>query len=311
MSQRSEKYARRMTLRMDKLERSLEQMERAGEARREEKRSQEAFEQAVFAVRERQEREWDRDQAQARRRASRERRRAVRWRAAAVLLALLLVLLLTAALIMGPPQNGNFVGRGDARERTEISPEAETEASGLCGDEAAALGAAVLRPALGTDREETEVSGRSGGKAAPAALLTVEEAPGDTAGTVSGGPEEEENEKIEAALLARAEKIENVKVTHYCICETCCGKTPEDPAYGITASGLRATTGVSVGVDPSVIPLGADVLVDYGDGTGLHYYRADDTGSGVTGAHIDLCVSSHREAEELGIRRATVYWTKP
>lgn len=278
MSQRSEKYARRMTLRMDKLERSLEHMERAEEARREEKRSQEAFEQVVSAVREQREREWDRDRAQARRRASRERRRAVRWRAAAVLLALLLVLLLTAALIMGPPQNGNFVGRGDAREWTEISPEAETEASGLCGDEAAALGAAVLRPALGTDREETEASGRSGN---------------------------------EAALLARAEKIENVKVTHYCICETCCGKAPEDPAYGITASGLRATTGVSVGVDPSVIPLGADVLVDYGDGTGLHYYRADDTGSGVTGAHIDLCVSSHREAEELGIRRATVYWTKP
>ena len=119
-----------------------------------------------------------------------------------------------------------------------------------------------------------------------------------------------ENERIEAALLARAARIENVKVTHYCVCETCCGKTPEDPAYGITASGLRATPGVSVGVDPDVIPLGADVLVDYGDGE-LHYYRADDTGSGVTGAHIDLCVGSHEEALQAGVRTATVWWVMP
>lgn len=123
-------------------------------------------------------------------------------------------------------------------------------------------------------------------------------------------PEAAENERIEAALLARAARIENVKVTHYCICETCCGKTPEDPAYGITASGLRATPGVSVGVDPDVIPLGADVLVDYGDGE-LHYYRADDTGSGVTGAHIDLCVGSHEEALQAGVRTATVWWVMP
>lgn len=134
-------------------------------------------------------------------------------------------------------------------------------------------------------------------EAAPARVLRAE-------------PEAAENERIEAALLARAARIENVKVTHYCICETCCGKAPEDPAYGITASGLRATPGVSVGVDPDVIPLGADVLVDYGDGE-LHYYRADDNGSGVTGAHIDLCVGSHEEALQAGVRTATVWWVMP
>ena len=138
-------------------------------------------------------------------------------------------------------------------------------------------------------------------KAAPAQALRAEP---------EAEQEAAENERIEAALLARAARIENVKVTHYCICETCCGKTPEDPAYGITASGLRATPGVSVGVDPDVIPLGADVLVDYGDGE-LHYYRADDTGSGVTGAHIDLCVGSHEEALQAGVRTATVWWVMP
>lgn len=122
--------------------------------------------------------------------------------------------------------------------------------------------------------------------------------------------EEAENELIEAALLARATKIEDAIVTHYCICSKCCGKSPDHPAYGITASGKLATPGVSVGVDPDVIPLGADVLVDYGDGE-IHYYRADDTGIGISGNHIDLCVGSHQEALELGVRSATVWWVMP
>lgn len=45
----------------------------------------------------------------------------------------------------------------------------------------------------------------------------------------------------------------------------------------------------------------------YGDGE-IHYYRADDTGSGVTGRHIDLCAGSHEEALQMGRRTATVYW---
>lgn len=115
-----------------------------------------------------------------------------------------------------------------------------------------------------------------------------------------------ENEMIEEALLARAVRLEDVLVTHYDCCIACCGKTD-----GITASGLRATPGVTVAVDPAVIPLGADVLVDYGDGTGLHYYRADDVGGAVKGNHIDLCVESHEKADELGRRQATVWWVIP
>ena len=111
----------------------------------------------------------------------------------------------------------------------------------------------------------------------------------------------------EPLRLNQAHVLENVTVTHYCICQRCCGKAPDHPAYGITASGRRATPYVSVAVDPSVIPLGADVLVDYGDGE-IHYYRADDTGSGVGSRHIDLCVGSHAEALQMGHRTATVYW---
>lgn len=118
--------------------------------------------------------------------------------------------------------------------------------------------------------------------------------------------EAQEAQSIEDALLAQATKIDNVTVTHYCTCKKCCGKSPDHLAYGITASGRKATPYVTVAVDSSVIPLGSDVLVDYGDGV-IEYYRADDTGSGVGGKHIDLCVSSHEEAINLGVRTATVY----
>ena len=116
-------------------------------------------------------------------------------------------------------------------------------------------------------------------------------------------PQEDfENERIEDALMSRANVIEGVTVTHYDTCVACCGKDD-----GITASGVRATPGVTVAVDPTVIPLGSDVLVDYGDGE-IHYYRADDVGGAVKGNHIDLCVGSHEEALQLGCRTATVYW---
>lgn len=114
--------------------------------------------------------------------------------------------------------------------------------------------------------------------------------------------EDYENYCIESALLGRATKIENVVITHYDACRKCCGNDK-----GITASGREATPYVSVAVDQSVIPLGSDVLIDYGDGE-IHYCRADDTGSGVNGNHIDLCVTTHQEAIRLGVKHATIYW---
>ena len=116
--------------------------------------------------------------------------------------------------------------------------------------------------------------------------------------------EDFENYYIEQALLAKANKIENVKVSHYCCCVKCCGKDD-----GITYSGVKATPGVTVAVDTSIIPLGSDVLVDYGDGI-INYYRADDTGSAIKGNELDLCVSSHQDAINLGVRTATVYWVE-
>lgn len=118
--------------------------------------------------------------------------------------------------------------------------------------------------------------------------------------------EDFENEKIEAALLAKATKIEECKITFYCtekrkhICGT---------GDGITASGTEVTAYVTVAVDPKVIPLGSTVLVDFGDGV-IHYFVAEDTGGAVKGNHIDIAVEGHQEALELGIKTATVWYIK-
>lgn len=105
----------------------------------------------------------------------------------------------------------------------------------------------------------------------------------------------------------KREKIDDVLLTHYCICKKCCGKTPEHPAYGITASGREAEPYISVAVDPKVIPLGSTVWLVYEDGRTVEC-RADDTGGAIKGSRIDLCVPSHSEALQLGIDRVTVYW---
>lgn len=114
-------------------------------------------------------------------------------------------------------------------------------------------------------------------------------------------------EEARAVLLERMPKMEETILTHYCICRKCCGKSPDHPAYGITASGRKAEPYTSVAVDPKIIPLGSTVYIDHGDGD-IRVYRADDTGSAIKGAHIDLCVTEHDEARQMGVDTVTVWW---
>lgn len=107
----------------------------------------------------------------------------------------------------------------------------------------------------------------------------------------------------EAQVMPWAKSME-CKVTFYDCCVKCCGKT-----NGITASGEKAVPHQTCAVDTKTIPLGTDVFIDYGDGE-LHKYRANDTGSGIKGARIDVCVGSHAEALKIGARQATVYWNE-
>lgn len=109
------------------------------------------------------------------------------------------------------------------------------------------------------------------------------------------------SDDVDLPLVNGLRSLGTFSVTHYCTCARCCGNS-----NGITASGRAAVAGYSIAVDPSVIPLGSTVWLDYGDGA-LVEYRADDTGGAVKGATIDVCVADHATALSLGRRSATVY----
>lgn len=112
-----------------------------------------------------------------------------------------------------------------------------------------------------------------------------------------------ENELIEAALLARSHRLEDVTITFYC-----CEERPHicGTGTGITASGRRVTPYVSCAVDPDIIPLGSTIMIEYNGE--MVYLRADDTGPAVKGNHIDIAVPTHDFALSLGVQTADIWW---
>ena len=106
-------------------------------------------------------------------------------------------------------------------------------------------------------------------------------------------------------------KTIDVKATAYCLCKKCCGKSPSNPNYGVTASGLRIIPGQEMKVvasDPTVIPLGTNVYIeglygakDYG------YAIVADTGSAIKNLKIDLYMDTHQMALNWGVKTVRVY----
>lgn len=74
---------------------------------------------------------------------------------------------------------------------------------------------------------------------------------------------------------------------------------------GKTASGKPTVQGVTVAVDPNVIPLGSKVQVKYGNGK-VKTYTAEDTGGLVKGRHIDVYDSSVSECLDKGRQEVEV-----
>ena len=62
------------------------------------------------------------------------------------------------------------------------------------------------------------------------------------------------------------------------------------------------TEGRTIAVDSSIIPLGSRGYIE-GYGT----FIAEDTGSAIKNSKIDIFVSTHERAEELGVQYANVY----
>lgn len=84
------------------------------------------------------------------------------------------------------------------------------------------------------------------------------------------------------------------KITAYCPCAKCCGKT-----NGRTASGTRATAGRTVAAS-SKFAFGTKLNI------GGHVYTVEDRGGAINGNKIDIFVNSHAEALQWGIRYLNV-----
>lgn len=125
-----------------------------------------------------------------------------------------------------------------------------------------------------------------------------------------------EGEKAEDGDLEEEAKTEEpiktslgeFRLTAYCSCQKCCGKwalnRPKDEngneiVYG--ASGERLYQGVSVAVDPTVIPYGSYVEFDG------HTYIAHDCGGAIKGNRIDVYFESHEDALQFGAQYKEVF----
>mgnify|MGYP004646784627 CR=1 FL=1 len=104
-----------------------------------------------------------------------------------------------------------------------------------------------------------------------------------------------------SAELTIGEPLGEFKLTAYCPCAKCCGKTD-----GITATGTAAAEGRTIAVDPAVIPYGSAVTLYYEDGT-VHTYTAEDCGGGIKGNRLDIYFDDHQAALQFGVQSAMVY----
>lgn len=80
------------------------------------------------------------------------------------------------------------------------------------------------------------------------------------------------------------------KITAYCSCSKCCGKST-----GRTASGTQATAGRTVAAS-SKFAFGTKLNI------GGHIYTVEDRGGAINGNRIDIYVNSHSQALQWGVK---------
>lgn len=113
---------------------------------------------------------------------------------------------------------------------------------------------------------------------------------------------------------AQSKLIGRFKITVYCACSKCCGKSaynrPVDANGNVIVKGASGRTLIpyySIATDPRVIPSGTEVVING------KVYRADDTGGAVKGNVIDIYAGlNHDEAMQFAYAMESqydnVYW---
>jgi 3D (Asp-Asp-Asp) domain-containing protein len=101
--------------------------------------------------------------------------------------------------------------------------------------------------------------------------------------------------KLEELKLSQKKFIGNFTITHYCV-ENYRHICNNGNAF-TTATGTVPTPGRTIAVDPRKIPYGSKVVIDG------HTYIAEDTGGAIKNNKLDICVATHSEALQKGVRR--------
>ena len=99
------------------------------------------------------------------------------------------------------------------------------------------------------------------------------------------------SEEIVIEPKVEAHHLGKFKITAYCHCEQCCGKSD-----GITATGSKVAPNRTIAVDPNIIPLGSQVMIEG------QIYVAEDVGGAIDGNRIDVYFSTHQEALNFGVQ---------
>ena len=84
------------------------------------------------------------------------------------------------------------------------------------------------------------------------------------------------------------------------------GKWPGEKGYDITSTGQKAIQGLSIAVDPQVIPYGTPVYIP-----GLGVRIADDTGGAISGNRIDVFYNRVKTALDFGVKKNVMIYLLP
>lgn len=99
------------------------------------------------------------------------------------------------------------------------------------------------------------------------------------------------------SVKSTAKYLGRFKLTFYCPCVECSEGYDDN-----TSTGVQAQEGVTVAVDPTVIPYGTRLYID-----GFGYFIAQDCGGAIKQNRIDIYVVDHDRCNALGVKYADVY----